>query len=125
MPTAVEEKGLKRICPSCGTRYYDFNRRPVVCPSCETEFSAELKVKTRRSRPAAAEEEKPGVDEDSEAGTEDTVSLDEVEEMEEGEDSEDEVEGDLDIDDTLDIDEDMDDEDMDEDVEVDDSGEKA
>ncbi len=97
MAVAAEPRGLKRICPSCGTRYYDFNKRPVNCPSCKTEFVVELKLKGRRGRasvvandavsksvavplgaaPSASEEE---------LGVErlDIVSLEDVESLEEG-----------------------------------------
>ncbi len=114
MPVALAEKGLKRICPSCGNRYYDFNQRPVKCPSCATEFTGELKVKSRRGRVAAIEEEPvspaarkgaaPEADEDdivAVEGDEDTVSLDEVVDLEEGAADAD--------DDTLDLDTDLDD----------------
>jgi len=38
---AKPEWGTKRICPSCGTRYYDLMRDPVVCPKCSTPFDPE------------------------------------------------------------------------------------
>ena len=38
---AKPEWGSKRICPSCGTRYYDMMRDPVVCPKCGTPFDPE------------------------------------------------------------------------------------
>ena len=47
------EWGTKRICPSCGTRYYDLLRRPVICPRCSTPFDPEAFLKSRRARPAA------------------------------------------------------------------------
>jgi uncharacterized protein (TIGR02300 family) len=50
---AKPEWGTKRICPSCGTRYYDLLREPVVCPKCSTPFDPEAFLKSRRSRPAA------------------------------------------------------------------------
>src|SRR6476620_8593500 len=50
---AKPEWGSKRICPSCGTRYYDLMREPVVCPKCSTPFDPEAFLKSRRSRPAA------------------------------------------------------------------------
>ena len=50
---AKPEWGTKRICPSCGTRYYDLTRRPVVCPRCSTPFDPEAFLKSRRARPAA------------------------------------------------------------------------
>jgi uncharacterized protein (TIGR02300 family) len=50
---AKPEWGTKRICPSCGTRYYDLMREQVVCPRCNTPFDAEAFLKARRSRPVA------------------------------------------------------------------------
>jgi len=49
---AKPEWGSKRICPSCGTRYYDLLRDPVVCPKCSAPFDAEAFLKSRRARPA-------------------------------------------------------------------------
>ena len=50
---AKPEWGTKRICPSCGTRYYDLMHRPVICPKCATPFDPEAFLKSRRARPAA------------------------------------------------------------------------
>ena len=50
---AKAELGLKRTCLSCGMRYYDFNRTPIICPGCQTEFDPELVVRSRRGRAAA------------------------------------------------------------------------
>jgi uncharacterized protein (TIGR02300 family) len=47
---AKPEWGLKRLCPNCGTRYYDMRHDPIVCPKCGTGFDVEAVVKTRRSR---------------------------------------------------------------------------
>ena len=52
-PLAKPEWGNKRICPSCGARYYDLLRDPVVCPKCSTPYDPEAFLKARRSRPAA------------------------------------------------------------------------
>ena len=38
---AKAEWGTKRICPSCGTRYYDLLREPVICPKCDTPYDPE------------------------------------------------------------------------------------
>ena len=48
---AKPDLGTKRICPNCGTRYYDLNRDPIVCPRCGTYFEAT--TTTTRARPAA------------------------------------------------------------------------
>ena len=50
---AKAELGLKRTCLSCGMRYYDFNKTPIICPGCQTEFDPELVVRSRRGRGAA------------------------------------------------------------------------
>ena len=47
------EWGTKRICPNCGTRYYDLRRDPIVCPKCGAGFDPEALLKTRRTRAAA------------------------------------------------------------------------
>ena len=41
----TDPRGLKRICLECGGRFYDLNKRPITCPSCDTEFTGEIKVK--------------------------------------------------------------------------------
>src|SRR5215813_6571460 len=51
---AKPEWGTKRICPSCGTRYYDLLREPVICPSCSTPYDPEAFLKSRRARPTPA-----------------------------------------------------------------------
>lgn len=34
------ERGTKRTCrnPACGSRFYDLNRDPIVCPMCQSAF---------------------------------------------------------------------------------------
>jgi len=53
---AKAEWGLKRICPNCGTRYYDFRKDPPTCPACGTVYDPEALLKSRRARPGMAEE---------------------------------------------------------------------
>ena len=33
-------RGTKRTCqnPQCGSRFYDLNRDPIVCPICDTKY---------------------------------------------------------------------------------------
>jgi len=35
------DRGTKRTCqnPECGSRFYDLNRDPIVCPICGTEYA--------------------------------------------------------------------------------------
>jgi uncharacterized protein (TIGR02300 family) len=53
---AKPEWGLKRLCPNCGTRYYDMRHDPIVCPKCGASFDVEAVVKTRRARAQAVVE---------------------------------------------------------------------
>ncbi len=50
------EWGLKRICPNCGTRYYDFRKEPPTCPACGTVYDPEALLKSRRARAVVVEE---------------------------------------------------------------------
>jgi uncharacterized protein (TIGR02300 family) len=90
---AKPEWGTKRICPSCGARYYDLQKDPPVCPSCGTTFDPEALLKSRRARPAPVEEvvkKVPAESEDDEEavepgeaeleGTDDEVAVDDLEE---------------------------------------------
>jgi uncharacterized protein (TIGR02300 family) len=43
--------GTKRICPSCGARFYDLSKRPIECPKCRFAFEPEALLRTRRPRP--------------------------------------------------------------------------
>lgn len=56
---AKPEWGVKRICHACGTRYYDLQRSPIICPSCGVEFDPEAFLKSRRSRPIESDDTKP------------------------------------------------------------------
>ena len=31
-------RGTKRVCSSCGARFYDLNRTPIVCPVCQSIY---------------------------------------------------------------------------------------
>ena len=53
---AKAEWGTKRACPNCGTRYYDLNHDPIICPKCGAALDPEALLKTRRVRvPAPVE----------------------------------------------------------------------
>ena len=55
---AKPEWGSKRQCHNCGARFYDLNRAEVVCPKCGTVYDPDAVLKSRRSRPTPAPEEK-------------------------------------------------------------------
>src|SRR5690349_24811905 len=42
--------GTKRVCPSCGSRFYDLQKRPIECPKCAFTFEPEALLKQRRTR---------------------------------------------------------------------------
>ena len=135
--TAVDPRGLKRICTSCGSRFYDMNKRPVVCPSCSAEYTGDYKARGRKARGGAEELEEARRDEGQVAGkgsdaTNDNddddddemeiddggvVSLDDLDEDFDDDDDDDlDLEADLDeLDDMEEIDEDLDEEALDDD----------
>ena len=53
---AKPEWGEKRVCLDCGAKFYDMQRSPIVCPTCDTEF---VPVVTGRSSRAKAPAPKP------------------------------------------------------------------
>ena len=58
---AKAKLGTKRSCTSCGLRYYDLNKNPITCPSCNAELDLDLLLKTRKSRqPVKAANDDPG-----------------------------------------------------------------
>jgi uncharacterized protein (TIGR02300 family) len=71
------ELGIKRVCPNCGTKYYDLNRSPIVCPRCGTVFEA---TTVARARPQAAAKPAPPVVEEEAAEAPETVSLEQADE---------------------------------------------
>ncbi|HVX99999.1 MAG TPA: TIGR02300 family protein [Pseudorhodoplanes sp.] len=48
---AKPELGTKRICGSCGAKFYDLGKDPILCPKCGTVF--EVVAPVARSRPDA------------------------------------------------------------------------
>lgn len=90
---AKPEWGTKRICPSCGTRYYDLLRESVICPKCSTPYDPEAFLKARRSRPVApVEKEVAPIDTDADIDAEEVevVEDEEAVPLVEGEEEEEE-----------------------------------
>ena len=67
-----DEWGVKRLCPSCATRFYDLQRDPMTCPNCGATFDLDSLVAKKTGgrtekkdpqaekapvKPAAAEED--------------------------------------------------------------------
>ncbi len=55
---AKPEWGTKRLCTSCGARFYDLNRQPIECPKCHTVLDPDQVTRLKRSRNAPPEEVK-------------------------------------------------------------------
>jgi uncharacterized protein (TIGR02300 family) len=75
-------RGTKRVCQSCGVRFYDLSRNPIVCPVCQTVYQVTPPT-SRRGERAPAPEVRPKVEEETEtvaAEGPETISLEEVEE---------------------------------------------
>jgi len=50
---AKQNWGLKRTCQSCGSRFYDLEKSPILCPKCGAEFDPEAIMKTKRTKAVA------------------------------------------------------------------------
>ncbi len=51
---AKVELGVKRACLTCGVRFYDFNKSPILCPGCGKKFDPENIVKSRKGKSSAS-----------------------------------------------------------------------
>lgn len=92
---AQPELGSKRVCVSCGARFYDLNKEPAVCPKCGADQPAEVpRLKRAGDIPAPVPVKAPKPTEESD----DDIDLDT------GDDDDDDA-----IEDTADLDDDADD----------------
>jgi len=135
MSAETDPRGLKRICTACSARFYDMNKRPIICPSCGEEFTGEVKIKTRKAKSsiikddaakaikAKSMEDDLDSEIDSEVDDDDIVSLDDDAQVDadSGDDDDDDmVAPDLDLDNGI-GDDDFDDDDSDDEEEASDS----
>ena len=51
--------GTKRMCLSCGKRFYDMRRDPIFCPACDAPFELSTPTRTRRQRAPAVRQFRP------------------------------------------------------------------
>ena len=78
--------GTKRVCPSCGARFYDLKRMPITCPVCQAIYQVTMAPSRRSERPRKVVEPAPVVEtpkfispeEVEEAGAEAVIAEDEV-----------------------------------------------
>lgn len=78
------ERGTKRQCLYCGTKFYDLNRDPILCPSCGKVFvqnavKAPVRVEVEDKKVEIVEVDTAAV----EAGA-DVISLEDAEEEDVG-----------------------------------------
>ncbi|HUZ65210.1 MAG TPA: TIGR02300 family protein [Acetobacteraceae bacterium] len=100
------ELGTKRMCVSCGARFYDLGKTPAVCPKCATEQPPE-QPRLKRAQGNLAEEKRvkkpapvPGLeDADVEvAGADDEAAEDDVlEDAADLEDDADAIDGEIEV----------------------------
>ena len=80
---AKPDLGNKHKCQNCGTKFFDLNKSPVVCPKCgETQSSVGPAAAVSRAaarEPVAVEDDEPEV----ETGAE-VLSLDDADQAEDG-----------------------------------------
>jgi len=72
-------RGTKRVCQSCGARFYDLNRSPIVCPVCQAVYQLTAPRRGERAQPVEAKVEEPEAEVPA-AEAPDVISLEEVEE---------------------------------------------
>ena len=56
---AKPELGTKRVCVSCGARFYDLTKQPAVCPKCGTEQPVEQPRPRRTGGGNVVEDRRP------------------------------------------------------------------
>jgi len=92
---AKPEWGTKRLCSSCGSRFYDLSRHPIVCPKCGAAYEGETTFKSRRSSQAAEQKVPQPVKAEAVVDIDDDALIvldddEEIEDTDEGAEEEDE-----------------------------------
>jgi uncharacterized protein (TIGR02300 family) len=88
-----DEWGVKRVCPTCSTRFYDLQHDPMTCPKCGSAFTVEslTAVKAKGLRPEKLKPEPVDVEDLPEIETDDVIEGDDDLDDEILEDEEDSV----------------------------------
>ena len=55
---AKPELGTKRVCVTCGTKFYDLMKTPAICPKCSAEQPADV-PRPRRTGGNVVEDKRP------------------------------------------------------------------
>jgi uncharacterized protein (TIGR02300 family) len=75
---AKAELGTKRTCPSCGSRFYDLLKNPIVCPKCGVSFIAATLLPSKGDMPGQPVKPREVVPEPEAVPDVEIVSLEEV-----------------------------------------------
>lgn len=60
--------GEKQVCPNCGSKFYDLNKRPATCPKCQTAFDpSDETVRLKRAKATRAPVYEQDYEDDEEA----------------------------------------------------------
>lgn len=81
------EWGVKRLCNSCGAKFYDLRRDPIICPKCDATVDPAAINRSQRAKAPVVKEAPPKpvakvVDDDDDLIVADDASLDVVENVE-------------------------------------------
>jgi uncharacterized protein (TIGR02300 family) len=102
-PTMAKvELGMKRVCVSCSTRFYDLTKSPAICPKCGTEQPIE-QPRPRRTGGNVVEDKRPkkpvpvDADVDVEVEVEDAEGEEVLEEADDLDDDADTIGGDIEV----------------------------
>ncbi|MDR2268474.1 MAG: TIGR02300 family protein [Holosporaceae bacterium] len=77
--------GVKRVCHSCGVRFYDFSKSPIICPACGALFDLEYLYKRKTKSFYEKNEDVEDITIDSEVLEDEEVD-DAITTLEDGED---------------------------------------
>ena len=53
-----DEWGVKRVCPTCSTRFYDLRSDPMTCPNCGAVYTVDS-LSAAKTKPLRPEKVKP------------------------------------------------------------------
>jgi uncharacterized protein (TIGR02300 family) len=71
-------RGTKRVCQSCGSKFYDLNRDPITCPICQAVFQQQEVRGGKAAVPAGNTQDDDEDDIVAPAPGVDVISLDEA-----------------------------------------------
>lgn len=90
-----DEWGVKRLCPTCSTRFYDLQHDPMTCPNCGATYTVDslTAVKAKALRPEKLKPEPQDIEDMPEIDTEDDDVIDDGDDLDDEilEDEEDNV----------------------------------